>query len=327
MSAENEIVLWDNSPRQGVLRIEPLSNEARELVDAPLLAYIKEFPSFRYGTSWGDWDKSNSSWIASKIKTFAGGGDQIPAQIVQMLGGSEYKPPVLTDKWTQLTAELGDAYLDFEFTLIAYPVIPDGVDGAHVEGLRYDGDNMMEVLTFHGNKMSNYWNWLDLGKKCMMPRKEFSSRILKDNIDGIRTNLAGDNGKKILNGIGNLAHGADGLFKSDVTMSQSLQRGVRGLNDIVDGVMGVGSRLGSTFLFQVWDDDGKILWNSKAPALPLDFYIEDLSFKFSPHILSIVNSKGKRVGSCPEYCEIKIKMTSVTKASPEQIQAMHTKGD
>lgn len=327
MSAENEIVLWDNTPRLGVLRIEPLSDEARGLVRAPLLAYIKEFPAFTYSTSWGDWDKSNSSWISSKIKTFAGGGESIPARVVQMLGGSEYKPPILSDKWTQLSAELGDSYLNFEFTLIAYPSIHDGIDGSHVEGLRYDRDNMMDVLSFHGNEISNYWDWLKLGKLCMMPIKEFSTHILVDNIDGIKTNLSGDNGKKVLNGLGNVAHSADGLFKSDVTLSQSLTRGVRGLNEIVDGVMGVGSRLGSTFTFQVWDDSGKILWNTKAPSLPLDFYVENLSFKFSPHILNIVNKKGKRVGSCPEYCEIGVKLTSVTKASPEQIQSMHTKGE
>lgn len=325
--SEKEIVLWDNKPKLGVLRIEPLSDEAKENLNAPLLAYIKEFPRFSYGTDWGNWDASNSQWITDKLKTFAGGDDSIPGQIVQMLGGPYYNPPIMTDKWTQLSAQLSkDAYLDFEFELVAYPVIRGGVNGAHVEGLRHDRDNMSEVLSFHGYEMSNFWDWLELGKKCMMPSK-FSTKILKDNIDGIVDNMKGDNGRKILNGLGNVAHSADGLFKSDVTLGQSTMRGLRGLNEIVDGVMGVGSRLGSTFCFQVYDDDGKILWNSKAPSLPLDFYIENLSFKFSPHVLNIVNSKGKRVGSCPEYCVIKVKMTSVTKASPEQIQMMHTRGE
>ena len=312
-----EIELWGGqNAKQGVLTIYPLSDEAKETC-VNMSGYIKEFPKVSYATDWGDWDSSNSQWITSKIKTIAGGDESVPGKIVQMLGGQYYKPPILTDKWTQIASQLSDdAYIKFDFEILAYPTIPKSSVGAHVEGLRYDRDNMYPAITYHDEKLSSMWDWVNLGKTAMMPATAFSTGIVKDNIAAMKKNLEEDNGKLILGGIKDVGSAAVGVFSD---FNESAKKGLDGLEKVAAGVMGVGQRLGHTFCMSVTDSNGARFIDSRKPSMYVDFYIKKLNFEFSPHIVRIIDGNGKRVGACPEYCKIEMSLESVTKVSPSQM--------
>lgn len=312
-----EIELWGGqNAKQGVLTIYPLSDEAKATC-VNMSGYIKEFPKVSYATDWGDWDSSNSQWITSKIKTIAGGDESVPGKIVQMLGGQYYKPPILTDKWTQIAAQLSDdAYIKFDFEILAYPTIPKSSVGAHVEGLRYDRDNMYPAITYHDEKLSSMWDWMNLGKTAMMPATAFSTGIVKDNIAAMKKNLEEDNGKLILGGIKDVGSAAVGVFSD---FNEAAKKGLDGLEKVAAGVMGVGQRLGHTFCMSVTDPNGAKFIDSRKPSMYVDFYIKKLTFEFSPHIVRIIDGNGKRVGACPEYCKIEMSLESVTKVSPSQM--------
>lgn len=314
MSQEIEIWGGENA-KLGVLTIYPLSDEAKETC-VNMSGYIKEFPKVSYATDWGDWDKSNSQWITDKIKTIAGGDESVPGRIVQMLGGQYYKPPILTDKWTQLAAQLSDAYLKFDFEILSYPTIPKSSVGAHVEGLRYDRGNMSPAITYHDEKLSSMWDWLNLGKTAMMPSAAFSTGVVKDNIAAIKKNLTEDNGKLILGGVKDVGSAAVGVFSD---FNQSAKKGLDGLEKVAAGVMGVGQRLGHTFCMSVTDPNGAKFIDSRKPSMYVDFYIKKLSCEFSPHLVRIIDDNGNRVGACPEYCKVELSMESVTKVSPSQM--------
>ena len=320
----SEIEIWGGRPRQGLVEIDAFSDDAKKDVPDTYRAYITKFPEFSYGTDWGSWDDSNSGWITKKLKTLAGGDDSIPGNIVKMLGGPYYKPPILTDKWTQLAAQLSDdAYVKFDMEMIAYPVIDTGKNGAHVEGLRYDNKNLYNILTFHGKKLNNMWDWLNLGKKALMPSTKFSTDMLLGNLGAIQKNLAGKNGNLIIGGAGAVGDAIAGVFTGNGSFGENASKGVAGIEDILKGLISVGARLGHTFLMKMYDNDGRVLFNSSAPQYPVDFYISGLEFEFSPHLLKIVNADGtKRMGACPEYCKIKMTIESVTMLSPSQINDM-----
>lgn len=321
----SEIEIWGGRPRQGLVRLDPNSEEALNDVKKPFMAYITKFPEFSYATDWGDWDKSNSEWITSKIKTLAGGNDNLVGNIVKMLGGPYYKPPILTDKWTQLAAQLADSYVKFDFELIAFPVIDSGKEGAHVEGLRYDNQNLYNVLTFNGLKLNDMWDWLKLGKTASMPKTKFSTDVLMGNIGAISKNLdpSSENGKLILGGAGAIGEAIGGVFDSSKTYGESAGLAMSGVENILRGLTSSETRLGHTFTLKVYDTNGVPLFDTLAPKNPVDFYITSMEFDFSPHILKIVNANGsKRLGSCPEYCKIKLTLESAALLSPEQIREM-----
>lgn len=319
----NVIQIWGGRPKQGAIKITPFSKDAIADLPGPYFGYLLKFPTFKYGTDWGTWDQSNSEWISSKISSFAGGGDSIPGKLVQMLGGDYYKPPILTDEWTQLAAQLGkEAYLDFDIDILAYPVIPKPKSGAHVEGLRYDRDNLLQVLRIGKDNASSMWDWIELGKRAMMPSR-FSSKIIMDNIGAIKNNLATNNGKLILSGVEKLGSVVKAMNpSSDTTFGEAAKNSLVGLEEIIQGATGAGSRIGHTFTLEIVDVDGNHLINSNAPTAPVDFYIERLDLEFSSHLVKIIDSNGRRMGSCPEYCKVSAKLTSVTKVSPEQVTKM-----
>lgn len=317
------IDIWGGRSREGIFYLEPFSDEAVKTDSLkPLLGYISKFPTFSYSTEWGDWDHSNSEFLSSKIRSITGGGTSIPARIVQMLAGSKLKMPVISDQWTQRVAENKNIYLSMEFSIIAFPVI-DGSNGCHVEGMRYDSDNMNSVLMAKDKKMSSMWDWLSLGKTAMMPSKRFSTKLLGEQINAISENLQGSSGKMMLHGASSIAHTVDGFVSgSKVSWDKSIRTGLKGAEEILNGVVINGTRVGHTFTAQILDCDRKMLFNSKAPDCPLDFYVTDLKFDFSQHLVKIVDERGVRKGAAPEFCEITLRLDSVTKLSPDQVLKM-----
>ena len=316
-----EIHIYGGRARRGSLTLVPLSEEARNLLGdkAVFTGFLKEFPEIKYSTEWGDWDKSNSAFIANKIANFAGAGDSIPGKLVRMLAGDHYHPPILTDKWTQLSASLTEsgAYIELDLSLMAYPIINEDI---HVEGLRRDNENLVEVV----RESTSMFKWLQLGKKCMMPKEEFSLGIIKENIQGVWDEWTdkdssgkytlSDRGTRALNGIKDLG---SGIWNLDPT------KALHGAESAFQSVVGVntdaiGIRIGSSFGVILRDPDNKSLLNSMADKVPLDFFISSLKFKFSPHVVRIMQNK-KRVGCCPEYCEISLTLKSVCKVLPTQI--------
>lgn len=326
------IDVWGGRTRQAILELFPFSLEAlgekngqdvESLKCSPMYAYIKEFPQIEYESDWGSWDNSNTAFVTNKLATFGGAGDSIPARIVQMLAGPNYQPPITTDKWTQLTAQLsGGAYMTLSMDVIAYPVFKSSKK--HVEGLRYDSDNLNRILNIGKKRTSSIYDWLSLGQRAMMP-EQFSTKIVKDNVLGIKENLTGEgtSGKAILAGAHKMAHVVDGLIPgNDVSFQEAVANGVYGLETFVRGVCGTHQRFGHTFTLRIRDDDTKIVMDSTKPKSPVDFYIENLKFRFSPHLVRIVDENGKRVGITPEYATINISLKSACAVSREQMMQM-----
>ena len=319
-----EIHIYGGRVRRGSLTLVPLSKEAQDLIgkNTVFTAFLKEFPEIKYSTEWEDWDKSNSAYIANKIANFAGAGDSIPGKLVRMLAGDHYHPPILTDKWTQLSASLSEsgAYIELDLSLMAYPIINDDI---HVEGLRRDDDNLVEVV----RESTSMFKWLQLGKKCMMPKEVFSLNMIKENIEGIWDEWSdkengkytlSDRGKRAINGVRDLGSGIWNLdAKKALTGAETAFQTIVGVNTDKIGI-----RIGSTFGVIIRDTDNKPILNTIDESIvPLDFFVTSMSFKFSPHVVRIMQNK-KRVGCCPEHCEISMTLKSVCKVLPEQIIKM-----
>lgn len=326
-----EIHIYGGRARRGSIALFPMSKEAREQLDGIKYynAYLSEFPEIKYSTNWGDWDKSNSAYIANKIAAFAGAGDSIPGKIVRMLAGDNYVPPILTDKWTQLSASLADgAYIELDLSLIAYPIISNDI---FVEGLRKDSENLVEIV----NETTSMFKWLELGKKCMMPKKAFSTGVIKDNVKAVMTafNDKDADGKYVLNargkqtvdGLKELGGGILNLQPGEMLKGgEKAFQGVIGVNTDNNGIQDwIGNRIGSSFGVVIRDTDNSYLLNTVTGCTPVfDFFIKDMKFKFSPHVVRIMNKDRKRVGCCPEFCEIQMSLQSVCKVLPSQIVKM-----
>lgn len=323
-NSTNEIEIWGGDPRQGIFELHPFSFNAKENQTKPLYAYLTKFPEIKYQTDWGNWDESNSSFITNKIKTFAGAGDSIPARIVQMLAGPTYEPPITTGPWTQLTSQMSDeSYLTMDAELVAYPVLSNGY---HIEGLRYDKENLSQILHtggFSGNQMSSIWDWLKLGKFCMMP-KAFSAGVIPENIKKIKNNISSEtkNGKAVLWGLHEMAHVVDFIWDENVTVENAMRNAMHGLEAFLRGTTGTHQRYGDTFSVLIRDCDTKKFFNSNAGSPLCDFYVTKLDFKFSPHLVKIVNDEGKRKGVAPEYALINLSLKSVCKVSRVQYMNM-----
>lgn len=316
------IEIWGGRARTGTVRIEPFSDLASKECKR-MTAYLQKFPQISYSTKWGDWDHSNSEFFCEKIASLGGGRDNIPGKIIQMLGGPYYKPPIMTDKWTQLTAELDDAgaYMNIDLELIAFPLINSVKNGSHIEGLRGDPENLYYAINHRGKALNGMWDWLKLGKVAMMPEK-FKTEYILNNLAAIKDNLSTDNGKKIIDGAKDTGRAAMSVFSGENDIVEATSDAMHGIEKMTEGFTGVSSRIGHTFTVQILDTDDKPLINSKAPDCPLDFYISSMELDFSPHIVRIVNSVGKKLGACPEYCKINIQLTSVTKVTPDQMVKM-----
>ena len=324
-----EIHIYGGRARRGSITLIPLSTEARELVGGNrYTAFLKEFPDIKYSTLWGDWDKSNSAYIAGKIATFAGAGDGIPGKLVRMLAGDRYVPPILTDKWTQLSASLDEegAYIQLDLSIIVYPIINNVV---HVEGLRKDSSNLIEIV----QDTTSMFKWLELGKKCMMPKVPFSTKVLADNVKAVLTTfhdkdsngnfVLNDRGKKTVAGLKKLGGGIIDLEPMTA---------LRGAEEAFTQIVGIGindelgQRIGSSFGVIIRDTDNIPLLNSADGCNPpLDFFIKEMEFEFSPHVVRIMKN-GKRCGCCPEFCEVKLSLQSVCKVLPTQIVNMCSYG-
>ena len=330
---ENTIDVWGGRARQGIFELYPFSldalGESRDKSQStkctPMFAFLNKFPTISYSTDWGNWDESNTAFVTKSLKTFGGGGESIPARIVQMLAGPNYQPPITSDKWTQLTAQLSDqgAYMKLDLELIAYPIFK--TTSYHVEGLRYDSSNLGRILENGRNRMNSIYDWLSLGQKAMMP-KQFSTKFIKDNVLGMKENLTGEgtSGKAILAGAHKMAHVVDGIIPgNEISFQDAVANGVAGLETFVRGVCGTHQRYGHTFTCRIRNDDRKIYIDSNKPKAPVDFYIENMSFKFSPHLVKIVDHNGNRKGITPEYALINISLKSVCAVSREQFMEMY----
>jgi hypothetical protein len=332
---DSAIDIWGGRSRQPILELFPFSLESlgekngtqiESLRCSPMCAYIKEFPKIEYGTSWGEWDKSNTAFVTNKITTFGGAGDSIPARIVQMLAGPNYQPPITTDKWTQLTAQLSDdAYMKLSAEIVAFPLFKGTTK--HVEGLRYDSDNLSRATNIGAKRTSSLYDWLSLGQRAMMP-EPFSTKIIKDNVMGIKENIFGEgtSGKAILSGAHDMAHVIDGLIPGNgIDFQDAVAKGVYGLETFVRGVCGTHQRFGHTFTLRIRDDDTNLFIDSTKPKSPVDFYITELKFKFSQHLVKIVDENGKRKGVAPEWAVINISFKSACAVSRDQMMQMFTR--
>lgn len=325
------IQIWGGRARQGSITLMPFSDSAVAAGIAPLTAYIADFPQISYSTDWGDWDNSNAAFVTSTIRTLAGdtessGGPKAMkairtpyGKVIQALGGDLYRPPIMTDKWTQLVAQIpADAYMSISLKLHAFPVTPQG-SSTHVDGLRYDTENpISSAMKIGGVKTSSMWDWISLGKTAMMPDK-FSSSTVVENLQAVKSNLTSSNGKMMLQGASKIAHVVD-VVSGDVN---ALPRALEGVSDVLTGATGARSRIGMTFGFKIRDTDQNSVMDTDKPRVPVDFFIESLSFKFSPHVVQLTSDRdGKRVGAVPEHCEIDLKLSSATKLSTDQVVEM-----
>lgn len=366
------IEIYGGRTRTGAILLEPFSDKAvKECGD--FAAFLTEYPKIDYETDWGSWEDSNVGIVGDVVSSLGGGikagGKAAGAfgvkgiktkilnmifnnagKFIQLLGGSSFEPPILTDSWTQLAAQLPDdvdkAGIKFDFKIVAYPVTKRGV---HVEGLRPDSTNLNQVLNLYTSertiRCANMWEWLNLGKIAGMPEKFSVSRI-SENLVGIKDNLNGETGqagKQIIEGftgmlpsLKNVASEVSPLYGmvSKVTSAFESEEEkaakeaakpmdlIKGISKIALGLSGIGQRIGYSFTVQLFDSDGNLIFNSKRSSCPLDFYISDLKLDFSPHLVKLVNSQGKRVGACPEWCKIELSLSSSTVVSPSQIVSM-----
>ena len=238
-----------------------------------------------------------------------------------MMAGSSYKPPILTDSWTQLAAQLDEksSYISLKLNLLTYPVLKKAL---HVEGLRY-GDTLSEALNMGPMKVSNMWEWMKFSRTALMP-EDFKIDQIKGNIDAVFANLngeSGDSGKLLVAGVSDIAGGMwNGTF-GDSTFKDGMMQSVKGVGEIVTAFAFSNRRVGYTFTLQLFDANGDLVLDS-SQGVPLDFYIEDIEFEFSPHIVQLINSKGKRQGVAPEWCKINLTVSSATRVTQEQFISM-----
>lgn len=337
-----KIQIYGGRARTGSILIQPFSEEAKKSC-VETAAFISGFPKMAYGTDWGkDWEDNNLGFIGKSAMLLGGGevggfGSGIVAQItgmitskispmIQMLAGPDFKPPIMSDSWTQLSAQLDEAksYIDFDLELTAFPVTRRG--SVHVEGLQGDPENLNQALNMGSIECSNMWDWLELGRVASMP-EHFSSAQIKDNLVSMMNNLNGESGasgKMIIDGLdqarSSLWTGVTGSW--DKASIESAGKGVvQGIGTALTGLSGANKRIGYSFTVQIFDCDGKRVFNSKN-GFPLDFYMTGLSFDFSPHLVRLVDSQGARRGTCPEWCKISMRLSSSTRVTPNQIISM-----
>lgn len=333
-----KIQIYGGQARTGsiILSPYPYSKDAVENC-GEMSSYITDFPALNYGTDWGDWENNNTGFIGKAVSAF-GGGDisgAIPKstpgwaknliaafpKFIQTMGGSEYKPPILTDSWTQLAAQLDEkaSYISFKFSLLTYPVLKKGL---HVEGLRY-GDTLSEALNMKSKKVSNMWEWIKFSRTAVMP-EDFKIDLIGKNLEATIDNLngeKGESGKYLIEGASDVGGGLWGATFGDSTFKEGMLRTVKGAGEIISAFAFTNKRVGYTFTFQLFDARGNIVLDS-SQGVPLDFYIEDIEFEFSPHIVQLINSKGKRQGVAPEWCKINLTVSSATRVTQEQFISM-----
>lgn len=340
-----KIQVYGGRARTGSIVIEPFSKTALDKRDqgklkSSMTAFLNEFPKMSYGTDWGkSWEDNNLGYIGQAAVLLGGGeahfGSGILGSIVsaiggkispmiQMMAGSSFKPPVLTDSWTQLSAQLDEAKSNIEFSveMLAYPVLRNGY--VHVEGLRGDPENLDQALNIGPRKCSSMWDWVNLGREALMP-DEFSSERIKSNLAGVVNNMngqSGTSGKLVIGGVDKAWSGLTGMVFGDKSIQDGGNGIIEGIGEALTGLTGVSQRVGYTFTVQIFDCDGNKIFNSKAPDCPLDFFITDLGFDFSPHLVQLIDDKGMRNGSCPEWCKISMTLSSSTRVSPNQVIKM-----
>ena len=330
-----KIQIYGGRARTGSMLLEPFSENALKDCKS-VAAFLNEFPSIGDGTDWGDGENNNTGIIGKALVALGGGelkrGPGIAGMIlsnapklVQMMAGSGYKPPILTDSWTQLSAQIDEqsSYLEFKLSLLAYPVLRRG--SVHVEGLRGDPDNLDQALNIGPKKTANMWDWLKLAKTAVMP-EPFTTAQIKDNLASVMSNLngeSGESGKMIIEGGSKVVSGIwNGLTSDTTSLKEGAMKSVEGVGEILTGFSGVNQRVGYSFTVQIFDANGDLVIDSKAPDCPLDFYIENISFDFSPHLVQLINDQGKRRGCCPEWCRIEVTLSSSTRVSQDQIIKM-----
>lgn len=329
-----KIQIYGGRARTGSIILSPYSEKAVENCEA-MTSYITEFPSLSYATDWGDWEDNNTGFIGKAALALGGGPLKAPKaapgwaqtiikaapKFIQMMAGSSYKPPILTDSWTQLAAQLDEksSYISLKLNLLTYPVLKRAL---HVEGLRY-GDTLSEALNMGHKKVSNMWEWMKFSRTVLMP-EDFKIDQIKGNIDAVFANLngeSGDSGKLIVAGVSDIAGGMwNGTF-GDSSFKDGMMQSVKGVGEIVTAFAFSNRRVGYTFTLQLFDANGELVLDS-SQGVPLDFYIEDIEFEFSPHIVQLINSKGKRQGVAPEWCKINLTVSSATRVTQEQFISM-----
>jgi hypothetical protein len=145
---------------------------------------------------------------------------------------------------------------------------------------------------------------------------------------GIKENIFGEgtSGKAILSGAHDMAHVIDGLIPGNgIDFQDAVAKGVYGLETFVRGVCGTHQRFGHTFTLRIRDDNTNLFIDSTKPKSPVDFYITELKFKFSQHLVKIVDDKGKRKGVAPEWAVINISFKSACAVSRDQMMQMFTR--
>ena len=291
-----------------------------------------------YGTDWGDWKNSNTGFIGKAVEAFGGGNisGAIPKstpqlartaieafpKFIQIMAGSSYKPAILTDSWTQLAAQLDEnaSYISFKFSLLTYPVLKKTI---HVEGLRY-GDTLSEALNMKSKKVSNMWEWIEFARTAVMP-DSFKINQITDNIGYVFENLNGEKGQT---GKGLIAGGKDifgGMYDSTLGSSSfkdGMMRTVKGAGEVIDAFAFTNSRVGYTFTMKLLDTHGNEILDSNRDGIELDFYIENIGFEFSPHVVQLIDRNGNRQGSAPEWCKIDLTISSATRVTQEQFIKM-----
>ena len=333
-----KIQIYGGRARTGSIILSPYSEEALKRCD-DMSSYITDFPALNYGTDWGDWENNNTGFIGKAVSAF-GGGDisgAIPSstpgwaknliaafpKFIQTMGGSGYKPPVLTDSWTQLAAQLDEnaSYISFKFSLLTYPVLKRGL---HVEGLRY-GDTLSEALNMKSKKVSNMWEWIKFSRTAVMP-EDFKIGQISENLKEMAKNLnseKGESGKYLIDGAFDIGGGLWGATFGDSTFKEGMLRTVKGAGEIISAFAFTNKRVGYTFTFKLFDANGHVVLDTNSEhGIPLDFYIDDIEFEFSPHIVQLINSKGKRQGAAPEWCKINLTVSSATRVTQEQFISM-----
>lgn len=325
-----KIQIYGGKARTGSILLQPFSDDAVKRT-TEVAGFLTEFPEIKYSTDWGSWEDSNNAFVGSIVSALGGGkpasGRGIAGVIlgnaptlIQALAGSGYVPPILTDKWTQLAAQLNKdgSVISLQIKMLAYPV--NRGSGVHVEGLRGDPENLDQALNLRYMKSTNMWDWIKLGKEAMMP-VAFTTQQISNNLGAIVDNLNGEkgtSGKMIIEGAGKIK---DTIF-GDGNFKERAKRGVSGLGDIMTGLVSANQRSGFSYTVQIFDADGNSMFNSKRPSDPLDFYITGMNLDFSPHIVRLIDSRGNKMGVSPEWCKIELTLTSSCRASLEQISKM-----
>lgn len=324
MSEKDLIHVWGGKPRAAYVELfgNVVESEdpdvSRWSIKNTYRAWLKEIPEIQYRTDWGNWEESNCSFVASKIRTLAGGGESTGARIMQMIAGSAYKPPILTDQWTQRVATITDeAYIGFDLELVALPPY-----NSTVEGLKQDSNNLSELLKIKGSgAVSNMQDWLGLAKLALMPRHSFG---WKTAIEGMKSAISGatDSGRldRIGSGATMILGGAKDVLLGDENGERipGVKKAVYGLEKVISAATAVDSIIGPTFRMNIRDPAGvPMLTGGEIP-----FCIDEMSFKYSPRLIKMYNEAHERIGCVPEFCEIKISIKSLYKLSSDRISKM-----